>query len=63
MTLTQAQKDRFTDYKAVTAALTVADLEASTWALIKSWEDSWMDYIKDGAPPGGDRPPNKPDHP
>lgn len=63
MTLTNYQQIKFADWQGVIAALSVADLEASTWALIKSWEDSWMDYIKDGAPPGGDRPPNKPDHP
>lgn len=63
MTLTQDQKDRFADYQGVTAALTVSDLEASTWALISDWENRWMNYVKNGAQPGSDRPPNKPDHP
>lgn len=62
MTLTQAQKDRFTDFQAVVAALTVTDLEASTWALIDQWVNDWMDYIKNG-PPGFDRPGSKPPHP
>ncbi len=64
MTLTQQQKERFYDWQDnVADALTVADFEASTWQLISQWSDQWGEYIKSGAAPGSDRPPNKPPHP
>lgn len=64
MTLTNYQQIKFADWQGVIAALSVADLEASTWALIKAWDAQWMDYIKSETAPGGsDRPPVKPPHP
>ena len=63
MNLTQDQETKFGEWQTAVAALTVADLEASTWPLIKQWGNDWMDYMKSGTAPGVDRPPNKPPHP